>query len=408
MHSALKDSSRGSTAGRNHLRSSLVVVEVALTLVLLIGAGLLIRSFWRLQMASPGFNPDNVLTAQIVLSGSSYEDQDARLAFYYRLLEQLQSVPGVQTACMINPLPVTGTGWQTRFMIEGRPRPDPGEFPSTEWMQISPGYFRTMEIPLLGGRTFSEFDHENAQPVVIIDEKFASSHFPNADPIGQRIAFGDLDNPTWRQIVGVVGHVKVKGVAEEATIEMYMPYAQGAYAPISLILRTTGDPRSVASAARNAVLSIDPELPVYNIQMMDELLDDTVVERRLAMTLLTIFAILALVLVAVGIYGVMSYTVSQRTREIGIRMALGAQQTNLLSLVVRQATILALIGLAIGMVAAYGLTRLLGSMLFGVQPTDPMTFGFVSIFLAVVALVASYIPARRASRVDPLVALRYE
>jgi putative ABC transport system permease protein len=408
LHSALKDSSRGSTAGRNHLRSSLVVAEVALTLVLLIGAGLLIRSFWRLQMASPGFNPENVLTAQIVLSGSSYEDQDARLAFYYRLLEQLQSVPGVQRACMINPLPVTGTGWQTRFMIEGRPRPDPGEFPSTEWMQISPGYFRTMEIPLLRGRTFSEFDQENAQPVVIIDEKFASSHFPNADPIGQRIAFGDLDNPTWRQIVGVVGHVKVKGVAEEATIEMYMPYAQGAYAPISLILRTTGDPRSVASAARNAVLSIDPELPVYNIQMMDELLDDTVVERRLAMTLLTIFAILALVLVAVGIYGVMSYTVSQRTREIGIRMALGAQQTNLLSLVVRQATTLALVGLAIGMVAAYGLTRLLGSMLFGVQPTDPMTFGFVSIFLAIVALVASYIPARRASRVDPLVALRYE
>ncbi len=408
LHSALKDSSRGSTAGRNHFRSSLVVAEVALALVLLIGAGLLIRSFWRLQTESPGFNPDNVLTAQIVLTGSSYEDQDARLAFYYRLLEQLQSVPGVQTASMINPLPVTGTGWQTRFMIEGRPRPDPGEFPSTEWMQISPGYFRTMEIPLLRGRTFSEFDHQNAQPVVIIDEKFASSHFPNADPLGRRIAFGDLSNPTWRQIVGVVGHVKVKGVAEEATIEMYMPYTQGAYAPISLMLRTTGDPSNVVPAVRYAVLAIDPALPLYNIQMMDELLENTVVARRLAMTLLTIFAGLALVLVTVGIYGVVSYAVSQRTHEIGIRMALGADQANVLSLVVHQGATLTLIGLAIGLATACGLTRMLRSMLFGVEPTDPITFAVITLFLAIVGLVAAYIPARRATRVDPLVALQYE
>jgi predicted permease len=408
LQSALKEGSRGSTAGRSRYRSTLVVAEVALALVLLIGAGLLIRSFLRLQAQSPGFDPDHVLTAQIVLSGPSYADPDARRSFYHRLLERLRSLPGVQTASMINPLPVTGTGWQTRFMIEGRPRPEPGEFPSTEWMQISPGYFRTMEIPLLRGRSFNEFDHENAQPVVIIDETFASSHFPDVDPIGQRIAFGDLEAPIWRQIVGVVGHVKLSGVAEEAAIEMYMPYPQGAYAPISVILRTAGDPSDVVSALRAAVLAIDTAVPLYNIRTMRELLDETVVARRLAMTLLTIFAGLALALVTLGIYGVISYSVSQRTHEIGIRMALGADQTNVLGLVVRQGATLTLVGLAIGLAAACGLTRILRGMLFDVEPTDPLTFGFITLFLAVVGLIAAYIPARRATRVDPLVALQYE
>jgi len=275
-------------------------------------------------------------------------------------------------------------------------------------MQISPGYFRALEIPLLRGRRFTEYDRQDAQQVVIIDEKFAERHFPNQDPTGRRIALGDLDNPTWREIVGVVGHVKLNGIAEEAGIEMYTPYTQGAYAPITLILRTTGDPRSVVSAVRDAVFAIDPELPVHNIRVMDELLAETVVERRLAMMLLTSFAILALVLVAVGIYGVMSYMVSQRTREIGIRVALGAHRVSVLSLVVRQGAVLTLIGLAIGLIPAYGLTHLLQSMLFGVEPTDPTTFGLVSVFLALVALAACIVPARRASRVDPLVALRYE
>ncbi|MGD2152160.1 MAG: ABC transporter permease [Gemmatimonadales bacterium] len=408
LHSALKEGGRGSTAGSNPYRSTLVVAEVAFALVLLIAAGLLVKSFWRLQTESPGFNPDNVLTAQIVLTGPSYADADARRAFYHGLLERLQSLPGVQAASLINPLPVTGTGWQTRFMIEGRPRPDPGEFPSTEWMQISPGYFRTMEIPLLRGRTFNEFDHENARSVVIIDEKFASSHFPDVDPIGQRIAFGDLEVPIWREIVGVVGHVKLSGVAEEAAIEMYMPYLQGAYAPISVILRTTGDPTDVVPALRAAVLAIDTAMPLYNIRTMRELLNDTVVARRLAMTLLTIFAGLALALVTLGIYGVVSYHVSQRTHEIGIRMALGADRTNVLGLAVRQGATLTLIGLAVGLAAACGLTRILRGMLFDVEPTDPLTFGLITVFLAVVGLVAAYIPARRATRVDPLAALQYE
>lgn len=407
LSATLKGSVGGPARGKR-FRNGLVVAEVALALVLLISAGLLIRSFWRLQTESPGFNSENVWTGQIVLTGPSYPDQDANRAFYYRLLEKLHSVPGVQAAGIINPLPVTNTGWQARFMIEGQPRPEPGEFPFAEWMQISPGYFHAMEIPLLRGRVFTDYDRLDTQQVVIIDENFANRHFPNQDPTGRRIAFGESDSPTWREIVGVVGHVKLNGVAEEAGIEMYTPYAQSAYAPITLILRSTGDPGSVASAVRNTVRAIDPDVPVYNIRMMDELLDKTVEERGLAMKLLTIFAILALVLVAVGIYGVMSYTVSQRTREIGVRVALGAQQTNVLSLVIRHGATLALTGLAIGIVAAYGVTRLLRSMLFGVEPTDPITFGLVSVFLAVVALAACVVPARRASRADPLVALRYE
>ncbi len=409
LTNTLKESARGSTGGGGRVRGSLVVAEVALALVLLIGAGLLIKSFWRLTSASPGFNPDNVLTAQVVLTGSSYPDEDARRAFYHTLLERAQSLPGVRTAGIINPLPVSFTGWQAQFMIEGRPRPRSGEFPSTEWMQISPGYFQTMEIPLLRGRAFTEFDRHDTQKVVIIDEAFAGRHFPNEDPIGHQLAFGDPDNPMWREITGVVGHIKLKGVAEEAGIEMYMPYEQASYAPLTMILRTGGgDPQGVLANLRDEMQAIDPDLPLYNIRMMDELLENTVSVHRTATVLLTVFAVLALVLAAVGIYGVTSYTVSQRTHEIGIRIALGAQQTNVLGLVIRQGMTLVLAGLAIGVAASFGMTRLMGSLLFGVEPTDPVTFGIIPFILAMVALAASTIPARRASRLDPLTALRYE
>jgi putative ABC transport system permease protein len=265
-----------------------------------------------------------------------------------------------------------------------------------------------MGIPLLRGRDFTERDGEEAPPVVIIDEAFANRHFPNEDPVGQRIAFGDPDQPTWSEVIGIVGHVKLNGVAEEAGIQLYMPYMQGAYAPITLMLQTSGDPAQVVSALRNEMMALDPQLPVYGVRMMDDLLEDTVATRRLAMNLLTAFAFLALVLVSVGIYGVMAYTASARTHEMGIRMALGARPTFVVGLVVRQGMALALAGLVIGTAVAFGLTHLMESMLFGVEPNDPMTFVAIPIILALVALAASYIPARRASRADPLAALRHQ
>lgn len=406
LNSLLKESARGSTGRRHRILDGLVVAEVAMALVLLTGAGLLIKSFWRLQNESPGFDPDRVLTAQVVLSGSSYPDPNARRVFYRRLQEKLQTLPGAPVAAIVNPLPVSNTGWQTRFLIEGRPRPKADELPSAEWMQVSPEYFKTMEIPLLRGRVFTELDHEDARPVVVIDEAFAGRHFPGQDPVGQRLAYGDLENPGWCEIVGVVGHVKLNGVAEEAGIQLYVPYLQASFAPLTIVIRVPGGTQSAVSSSRSIVHEIDPDLPLYNIRTMDGLLANTVSERRLATMLLSSFAILALVLVTVGIYGVMSYTVAQRAHEIRIRMALGARRASVLALVVRQGMTLAWIGLAIGLTASYGLTRLLGSLLFGVEATDPVTFAVVPAFLALVALAASYIPARRASRADPLTVLR--
>ncbi len=408
LNRSLKDSARGSTAQRHRIRDGLVVAEVALVLVLLAGAGLLIKSFWRLQSESPGFNPDRVLTAQVVLSGSSYPNPDARRAFYRRLRERLQALPGAPATAIVNPLPVSGTGWQTRFMIEGRPRPKAGEFPTAEWMQVSPEYFRTMQIPLLRGRTFTELDREDAPPVTIVDEAFTRRHFAGEDPLGRRLAYGDADHPVWCEIVGVVAHVKINGVAEEAGIQLYVPYLQGSYAPMTVLIRTSNGPQEAATAARNILKGIDPGLPLYNVRMMDELLDNTVSERRLAMLLLSAFAVLALVLVTLGIYGVMAFTVGQRTHEIGIRMALGARRAGVLALVVRRGMTWVSIGLAVGLAATFGLTRLLRSLLFSVEPTDPLILGTVPVFLALVALAACYLPARRAAGVDPLLALRSE
>lgn len=408
LNDALKDSVRGTTGGRNRLRNVLVVAEVSLAMVLLIGAGLLIRSFWQVSGASPGFNPDDLLTVNLTLPQTQYPDAESRRAFYNRLYPRLNSMPGVIAAGTIIPLPLGGGGWQTSFAVDGRERPAPGEFPLTDIARVSPGYFKTMGIPLLKGREFNERDHEEGPLVTIIDEQFAKKHFPDEDPIGQRLVFGPPQNPIYREIVGIVGHVKNYGVDEESRVEMYQPYLQSPTAPITLLLRSKGDPNTLGTTVRNIVREIDPSLPVYNIRTMSSLVTLSIADRQLAAVLLTIFAAVALALASVGIYGVMSYAVSQRTHEIGIRMALGAGQGQVLGMVVRQGMALVGLGLLIGIVGSYGMTRWLESVLFNVSATDPMVFLAIPVILAVVALLASYIPARRAARVDPMVALRYE
>jgi putative ABC transport system permease protein len=408
LHDTLKDSIRGTTGGRSRLRHILVVTEVSLALVLLIGAGLLIRSFWHLSNASPGFSADNVLTVQLVLPASQYPDASAQRGFYNRLMPRLASLPGVTGADMIVPLPLGGGGWQTGFWIEGRPAPDLGEYPSTDIARVSPSYFRTMGIPLLRGRAFTEQDHENAPLVAIVDERLAKDYFPGEDPVGKRLQFGPLNSPVFVEIVGVVGHVKNYGVEADSRVETYFPYLQSPVPPITLMLRTSGDPLSIASGVRNEVLAVDANLPVFNIRTMASLVNDSVASRRLTAILLTVFAAVALVLAAVGIYGVMSYAVAQRTHEIGIRMALGAPQGSVLRLVVRQGMTLAGIGLAIGLAAAFGVTRWMETMLYNVSATDPGIYAGIAALIALIALAASYVPARRAARVDPLVALRYE
>lgn len=405
LNDSLKDSVRGSSGASGRMRSMLVISEVTVALTLLIGSGLLIKSFWHVQGLDPGYNAENVLAVSVTLPQSSYPDPESQRGFYNQIIDRMNAIPGVISAGTTTPL--LG-GWQTSFTVEGRPRPNPGEFPSADIGRVSPEYFKTMGIPLLKGRHFNQFDHQDAQNVIVIDEKFAESHFPHEEPIGQRLGFGPVENTIWREIVGVVGHVKNYGVDQQSRIEMYMPYVQTPVAFMNLVLKTNGNPRSLAAQLRKQVSSIDPGLPIYNVRTMEEILDISVAPRRLTTMLLTVFAIVALALASVGIYGVMSYSVSQQVREIGIMMALGAPRGGVMAGVVKRGMALVGIGLAVGLVAAFGLTKFMGSVLFGVEPTDPSIFIAVPAVLAAVALLATFLPARRAASVDPIIALRSE
>ncbi|MEN3330906.1 MAG: hypothetical protein V7641_271 [Blastocatellia bacterium] len=404
----LKEGGRGSTEGlnRNRTRSILVVAEVALALILLVGAGLLIKSFLRLTSVELGFNTDNLIAMRVALPQSKYKQPYQKEAFFKQLTSRIESLPGMQSVAMTTNLPLSGTNMSFRFMIEGRPAP-PTEILLAQYHAISPNYFRTMGIELRQGREFNEQDEAEAQPVVIVNETLARRFFPDEDPVGKRLKI-TYGKPLPRQIVGVIKDVKHQGLESSSQEELYVPYAQNPWAFMTLVARTQAEPKDIAAALKSEVWAIDRDQPIDRIKSVEELVADSVSRPRFYARLLGLFAALAMILAAVGIYGVISYSVSQRTHEIGIRMALGAQQRDVLLLIIKQGLMPTLIGIAIGLTAAAGLTHLMASLVFGVSVTDPLTFIAVSLLLVGIALLACYIPARRAARVDPLIALRYE
>jgi len=409
LQETLKEGGRGADSGRQRTRSLLVVAEVAMSLLLLVGAGLMIRSFLRLMQVNPGFASDHVLTMRVELPTSKYPEPPQRRAFYQQTLERIRTLPGVSSAGAVGELPLDGGVRGATFAIEGR-QTGPNEAPPhSDIRTIAPGYFQTMKIPLLKGRDFTEQDNADVRNVAIIDETLAQIYWPGEDPTGKRLNLQFADNRAgWREIVGVVGRIKHKGLDAEYKGQIFYPIAQGRTLGMYLVARTTTDPLSLVSAVRGAIREVDPEQPIYRVMTMEQVVADAVTRPRLTMLLLGAFAGLALVLAAVGIYGVLSYAVTQRTHEIGIRMALGAGQRDVLKLVVKHGMLLTLLGALLGLTASFALTRLMQTLLFGVSPTDPLTFIVIALLLTTVALLASWVPARRATKVDPLIALRHD
>lgn len=427
VNTTLKETGR-SVSTRHWLRSSLVVVEVASTLVLLIGAGLMIRSFYSLQTVNPGFSYENLTSFSISLPRAKYTTDEQRAQFYSRLIENIRSIPGIESAAAASGLPLGNNGWQTSFTVVGQPVPQPNDMPLMEACLVSPDYFRTMGIPLLRGRYFTERDdrshlagrdlskmpEEERQAVgvnaVIIDDTFARKHWPNEDPIGKQIKLGGPDSPFPAiTVVGVVGRVKMESLSQDSNrVQGYFSSLQGPSGNMTVIAKGSSDPNQLMTSIRQQVKVVDPDQPIYNIRTMNDIRAESVATERLNLTLLAIFAGIALILAVVGIYGVMSYAVTQRTHEIGIRMAIGAQPKDVFRMILGQGMSLALIGVGLGLVGAFALTRLMATMLFGVAPTDPVTFVAISGLLTAVALLACYLPGRRATRVDPTVSLRYE
>jgi putative ABC transport system permease protein len=411
LHETLKEGGRGSTSGARarRLRSALVVCEIALSLVLLIGAGLLIQSFRRLQQFELGFNPNNLLTMRLQLPGTKYREGRQVADFYKQLLERMQSVPGVQSVGAISSVFLTDTPSSTNFSIEGRPVPTGAEAIEVPLDSVSPNYFRVMGIRLLQGREFDDRDATGAPLVAIINETFARRFFADEDPIGKRYVYGQpAPNNPWITIVGVVEDMRRTGFDRPVRPETFLPVAQNPANALTIVARTATDPANFASALRGEVWALDKDQSVFDIKTMEQTLAEMISQRRFTMLLLGIFAAVALLLAAVGIYGVMSYSVTQRTHEIGVRIALGARGSDVLRLVVGQGVKLVLFGVGVGLVASFALTRLMISLLYGVSATDLITFTVIPLILMGVAMVACFVPARRAAKVDPMVALRYE
>jgi len=427
VQEALKETSRSTTGGRHRLRQGLVVAEVALTLVLLVGAGLLIRSFYRLQQVNPGFVDEHVLSFSVSLPEQKYPDEHQWLNFYQQVIEKLRALPDVKGVSLASRVPMGGNDWQSGFRVVGQPPPPPGQGPSMEVSIVSPDYFRTLGIPLLRGRYFTEQDNQSnlseeklrglnqrqrlraGLKTMIVDEEFARRHWPNEDPVGKRILWGQGPDDPPLTIVGVVGRVKLYKPNEPAGfVQGYFPFFEMPDNGMSFVVKTALEPEQIIAAARQQVQAVDADRPIYDLKTLTQLRAESIAPQRFNLLLLGLFAAVALVLAVVGIYGVMSYAVTQRTHEIGLRMALGAQTHDVLKLVVGQAMKLALVGVALGLMGAVALTRLMTNLLFGVSATDPATFAAIAVLLTLVALLACYLPARKATKVDPMVALRYE
>jgi len=404
----LTESARGATAGirSQQARSALVVAEVALSLVLLVGAGLMIRSFDRLVGQDLGYVPEHLVTMGINLPEQKYPGQDERRRLYDPLLAAVRQIPGVESAGYAYGVPLTGVDSGMAVNIEGAPAPAPGESVAAGYAQISPGYFAAMKIPLLQGRDFTDRDDTNSPSVLIVDEAFVKNFKLGADPLGKRVNVGDGTQNA--EIVGVIRTVKRTGVAERPAGEMYLPYRQRCWGFLTVVVRTQREPNDISRAVRAELDRLDSDLPLENLRTMSQLVSANVAQRRLTTQLLGGFATVALLLAGLGLYGVLACAVAQRTREIGIRVALGARRWDVLNLVVNQGMRLVLIGLAVGLLGAIALTRVLDRLLFETNPTDPLTFLAVSSTLVAVAFVACWLPARRAARVDPMVALRTE
>jgi len=426
VHETLKESGRGNS-GRQWLRSSLVVVEVATTLVLLIGAGLMIRSFYLLQKVNPGFSHEHLTSFSISLPEKKYANEEAQQSFYNQLLENIRSLPGVESVAAASGLPLGNNGWQTSFVIDGQPAPPREQTPLMEACLVTPDYFKAMNIPVLRGRVFTDRDdrshlagrdlsklNENQRAIaglnkIVIDEDFAKKYWPNEDAVGKRVRLGrDADAPVL-EVLGVVGRVKMESLNQNSDrVQGYFPYNQTPAGDMTVLIKGASDPNLLISSVRGVVKSIDQDQPIYSPRTMDEIRAESVAPERLNLTLLSLFAGIALVLAIVGIYGVMSYSVTQRTHEIGIRMAIGARPLDVFKMIIGNGMKLALLGVAIGLAGAFVLTRFMATMLFGVAPTDAMTFGGISVLLIAVALLACYLPGRRATKVEPTISLRYE
>jgi len=410
VNEALKEGARTATdGGRSHLRSLLVIAEVALALVLLVGSGLMIRSFFRLLEVKPGFNAGSVLTFELSFPYRKYASPEQRAAFFAQLLPRLRTIPGVLDAGATNLMPLDNGDDSIYFSIQGQPPLAPGQAPLADYRVITPGYLGALEIPLLKGRNFTEQDVRGSTAVAIVSEKLAQRYFPDEDPLGQHVVVGE--GPC--EIVGVVGDVRNKSFVSESQDDrlrpaVYLPHAQHPYGQMALAVRSTGDPASLTNAVRKEVQAIEKDQPVFNVRTVSQIRNESMVPQRLSAFIFAIFAFIALLLAAIGIYAVIAYSVVQRTREIGIRMALGAQAADVLRLVIRNGMALALIGVAIGLAGAFALSRLMRTLLYGVTTTNGVTFVCVSVGLLAVAFIACLIPARRATKVDPLVALRYE
>jgi putative ABC transport system permease protein len=424
LQGTLKETGRGNTSARAGLRQGLVVAEVALTFVLLVGAGLLLLSFYRLLQVNPGFVVDRVLAFHISVPDAKYQTAQQQIAFYHALLDKVRAVPGVQSASLASRPPLDENAWDMLFLIEGRPEPPTHLQPSLRVHLIAPDYFRVMGIPLLQGRDFTEQDnrdHLRGTPSnndwgaglnsIIIDEEFAKRYWPNQNPIGQRvrIPFGEREKQPVVTVVGVVGRIKENRLNEQGgMVQAYFPILQQPLLNMAMVVKTTSEPAAMLATMRQQVSQVDPAQPIFGISTMKEMRDRNIAPDRLSLGLLGGFAVLALALAIIGLYGLLSFTVTQRQREIGVRMALGAQRSDVLKSVVGQGMRWVLTGAFIGLLGSFALTRVLASVLFNVAPTDPLTFVTVTLSLCVVALLACYIPARRATKIDPMEALRYE
>ena len=410
LNESLKEGGRNTGQGsRNHrLRNAFVVTQVALALVLLVGAGLLIKSLNRLNSVEPGFNPNQLLTVRVTLPQRKYDSDGKVVSFFQKTVEGLRAIPGVEAVGAINYVPFGGPHSATRIQIEGQPELPPGQALTTGIVVTDPNYFQTMGIPLRRGRLFTAQEATEMRHVVVVNEAFARENFPGQDPLGKRVTINMKDENVPSEIIGIVADNRHKGLDVEVEPMSFWPHPELADSAMTLIVRTRGEPTSVAAAARDVIHQLDPEQPIGEINTMTGLMATSVARSRFNTILLAIFSIVALVMAAVGIYGVMSYTVQQRTHELGIRLALGAQQRDVLKLIVKQGIVLGLIGVASGLAASFGLTRLMTSLLFEVTATDMRTFAVVATGLFAIVLIACYIPARRATKVNPLVALRYE